>query len=90
MPMTETNTHIALLGAAIQRIELDISAIRTEQHEIKRTIAETMVGDDASPGVLIRVDRLQQTVNLMKWIVGAVVTALIGAAAAWLFSGHHP
>lgn len=49
-------------------------------------------GSESNPGLIVRVDRLEQTHRLVKWFagttIGAALTTLVTAAVA-LFRNHH-
>jgi len=48
-------------------------------------------GSDGHPGLIVRVDRMEQTHRMVKWLTGTAVAAAIASVGAavkgWLHSG---
>lgn len=73
-----------LTESHVQRFE----AHALEQKERNDRIGATLYGRNGTPGLLVRLDRLEQSGERARWllrvVVGAVVTLLVGAVWALL------
>lgn len=84
---------MATAVAAISHVQADVSELKENTNVIRSAIDLAMVGSEASPGLLIRVDRLQQKMRLMQWVLGVTTTAVVGELARLIFqwlNGVHP
>lgn len=60
--------------STLRRIEKDVGAIK-----------HTLHGDNGTPGLRIRVDRLEQRAKLTFGLAGTALGAVASAAGAWIW-----
>lgn len=60
--------------STLKRIERDVADIRVTLH-----------GDNGSPGLRIRVDRLEQRAKFTSWLAGTAFGSVLTAAGVWLW-----
>ena len=67
----------------------DIKATSKLTHDAVKRLEESAAeqrrwkdGDHATPGVSVRLDRVERVVTVLIWVVSAVATALVGAIAS--------
>lgn len=73
------------------RMEMNLNALSTSHHEHCSWTRRVLSGDesDSTPGLIKRVDRLDQTQqSVTRWLGGvwALVVAAAGALFAWLLN----
>lgn len=71
-----------------QTILAELAAVRSELRDVRMAISGDPT-DVAKPGIMTRVDRLEQQMSAVQWftrsVVGAAVTVMIGSVLGfWL------
>jgi len=66
------------LGHAVERLD----RVEAKLELLLEKLDRTLMGDLSSPGVILRLDRVEQTVERSRWfaraILGAAISALVG------------
>ena len=68
-------TELALMKRDIQEVKAIAGAVQSALQD-----------DRSGPGLMTRVDRMEQASKLQSWFHGVWATATIGAAVSWLAS----
>lgn len=71
--------------ATLAIIDNKIDAITEDVSELSKSVN----GNDGSPGLRIKVDRLEQRAKRQDWTIGATVTAMLGVVVTWLQGIFH-
>lgn len=58
----------------------EMKAVRSEQREMKQLIQG---GSEPGRGIIVRLDRAEQTLARQKWWAATAIAALIGMAGHW-------
>lgn len=77
-------------AAGLNNVAERLKELHTCVDRIEQRIEANMHGDQARPGIVVRVDRLEQAHERSRWlfrlIIGAVITLSVGAVFALLKS----